>query len=355
MQKLKKILNHIFIDGLTGMASGLFATLIIGTIIAQVGTLLGGDIGHYMILIGKAAQSLTGAGIGVGVATKYGESVLVTVSAASAGMIGAFASKIISGAFLVNGAVVLAGPGEPLGAFVAAFMSITVAHLVAGKTKVDIIITPAIGVITGGAVGLLVGPPISKLMSWLGGVINYGTEQQPFIMGIIVAIIMGMVLTLPISSAAIAVVLGLQGLAAGAAAVGCCANMIGFAVASYQENKFGGLIAQGLGTSMLQVPNILKRPIIWLPAILTSAILGPISTCLVKMTNNAMGAGMGTSGLVGQINAYDVMTSAGASSAEVLLKIGLMHFVAPAILALLIANAMRKLGWIRKNDMLLKV
>ena len=155
--------------------------------------------------------------------------------------------------------------------------------------------------------GLILGPPISTFMAWLGSLINWGTEQQPLVMGVVVSVLMGMILTLPISSAAIGVVLNLSGLAAGAATIGCCCNMIGFAVASFRENGIGGFIAQGIGTSMLQVPNILKKPIIWLPAILSSAILGPVGTMLLKMTSNATGSGMGTAGLVGQIMTWQTM------------------------------------------------
>ena len=190
---------------------------------------------------------------------KFKESPLVTLSAATAGMVGGFASKLLAGSLIADGAVVLAGPGEPLGAFIAAMVGITLGHLVSGKTKIDILVTPFVTIVTGSAAGLLVGPPISSFMVWLGGLVNWGTEQQPLLMGIIVSVIMGMVLTLPISSAALGIILDLSGLAAGAATIGCCCNMVGFAVASYRENKFGGLLAQGLGTSMLQVPNIMKK------------------------------------------------------------------------------------------------
>jgi uncharacterized membrane protein len=181
-----------------------------------------------------------------------------------------------------------------------------------------------------------------------------GTQQQPFLMGIIVSVLMGIILTLPISSAALGVILNLSGLAAGAATVGCCANMIGFAVASYRENKVNGLLAQGLGTSMLQIGNIVKKPIIWLPAIITSAILGPVSTMLFSMTNNATGSGMGTAGLVGQITTYQTMAADGDGTI-VLIKIIVLHFVLPAILSLGISELMRKKGWIKDGDMKLNI
>ena len=206
MRTIKKVASHIFIDGFGGMTQGLFATLIIGTMIQQIGLLIGGSTGNVIYLLGKAAAALTSAGIGVGVAVKYGESPLVTVSAAVAAMVGGYAGKITGGTFFVDGNAVLAGPGEPLGAFTAAFAGITCGHLVSGKTKVDIIVTPVITIGAGSVVGLLVGPPISQMMTGLGSIINWATEQRPFIMGIVVSVVMGMVLTLPISSAALGII-----------------------------------------------------------------------------------------------------------------------------------------------------
>ena len=322
MGKCRKIFDRIFIDGLSGMAQGLFATLIIGTIIQQIGTLIGGSIGDMIFVIGKVAASLTGAGIGIGVAYKFGCSQLVVVSSATAGMVGAFASKLLAGTVLVEGTMVYAGPGEPLGAFLAAYVGI----------------------------GLILGPPITGFMTWLGSLINWGTEQQPFIMGIVVSVLMGMILTLPISSAALGIILNLSGLAAGAATVGCCCNMVGFAVASYRENKVGGLLAQGIGTSMLQVPNIVRKPVIWLPAILSSAILGPVGTMLLHMTSNATGSGMGTAGLVGQIMTWQTMIATEAPMV-VLIKILVIQIVLPAIVTLAISEFMRKKEWIKYGDM----
>jgi len=354
MKCIKKLLNRIFIDGLTGMAQGLFATLIVGTIIQQIGSLVGGSLGDMIFLLGKVAAALTGAGIGVGVAYRFKESPLVVISAAIAGMIGAFASKLLAGAVLVEGAIVFAGPGEPLGAFLAAYVGIEIGHLVSGKTKVDILVTPIVTIGAGSLVGLILGPPISEFMLALGELINWGTEQQPFLMGIIVSVLMGMILTLPISSAALGVILNLSGLAAGAATVGCCCNMVGFAVASYRENKVGGLVAQGIGTSMLQVPNIVRKPIIWLPAILSSAILGPVGTMVFHMTNNATGSGMGTAGLVGQIMTWQTMTAV-ESPSMVLIKILLIQIVLPAIVTLVISEFMRKKKWIKLGDMKLEL
>ena len=303
-----------------------------------------------IFLIGKVAAALTGAGIGVGVASKYKESPLVILSAATAGMVGAFAGKLMAGQVLVDGVMQFSGPGEPLGAFIGAYIAIEAGHLVSGKTKVDILVTPLVSIGAGSAVGLLVGPTISQIMTSLGALINWGTEQQPFLMGIVVSVLMGMILTLPISSAALGVILNLSGLAAGAATIGCCCNMVGFAVASYRENKVGGLLAQGIGTSMLQVPNIVRKPIIWLPAILSSAILGPVGTMLLKMTSNATGSGMGTAGLVGQIMTWQVMTATEAPEI-VLIKILAIQIILPALVTLAISEAMRKWGWIKPGDM----
>ena len=212
-----KILKRIFIDGLSGMAIGLFATLIIGTILEQAGTIIGGDIGNMIVMVASIAKVLTGAGIGIGVASKLGESTLVCASAASAGMIGAFASGLLNGSVSSSGKILLSGPGEPLGAFVAAYIGIEIGRIFIGRTKLDIILTPLTTIVCGGIVGLTVGPYISDLMKQIGEMIRWGTEQQPFLMGIVVSVLMGMALTLPISSAALGIILNLSGIAAGAA------------------------------------------------------------------------------------------------------------------------------------------
>lgn len=353
-ESIKKILNHIFIDGLSGMALGLFSTLIVGTIIQQIGTLIGGGIGDMLFLLGKVAAAMTSAGIGVGVAYRFKESPLVVLSAATAGMVGGFAGKILAGTVLTDGVIVLAGPGEPLGAFIAALVGIELGHLVSGKTKVDILVTPIITILSGSATGLLAGPPISQFMTGLGAIINWGTEQQPFLMGIIVSVLMGMILTLPISSAALGIILNLSGLAAGAATIGCCCNMVGFAVASYRENKMAGLLAQGVGTSMLQVPNIIRKPLIWIPAIVSSAVLGPVSTMLVKMTSNATGSGMGTAGFVGQIMTYQTMAPEIGGAAAMAIII-VFQILLPAAITLAVSEFMRKKGWIKEGDMKLEL
>ena len=354
MKKITGYLNHIFIDGLSGMALGLFSTLIIGTILGQIGSIIADPIGSYIELIAGFCKALTGAGIGVGVAVKYKAPALVSISAAVCGMVGAFAGKITVANF-ENGSITFTGPGEPLGAFIAAFIGIELGMLVAGLTKVDILVTPLVTILSGSVAGILLSPPISAFMKWIGSLINFGVEREPVLMGIIVAVLMGMALTLPISSAAIGVSLGLSGIAAGAACAGCCAQMVGFAVMSFRENKWSGLISQGIGTSMLQMPNIIKHPLIWLPPIISSAILGPISTFVLGMVNNSTGAGMGTAGLVGQFMGYQSMVEAGVSPAAALIEIAIMHFIAPAVLSLGICEAMRKLKLIHDGDLSLNV
>ncbi|MDE7432152.1 MAG: PTS sugar transporter subunit IIC, partial [Lachnospiraceae bacterium] len=303
---VKKYLNRLFIDGLGGMALGLFSTLIFGTILTQIAKFMSGTPAVYLNFIASVAKTITGAGIGVGVAAKFKESPLVTVSAAVAGMIGAFPAMYNS--FGTTEFVISLGkPGEPLGAFVAAYIAIEIGHLVSGKTKIDILITPFLSILSGSFVGILIGPYITTFIRWLGEIVNVNVDKHPLVGGMIIAVLMGMILTLPISSAAIGVSMGITGLAAGAATVGCCCQMVGFAVSSFKENKAGGLIAQGVGTSMLQVPNIVRKPTIWLPPILSSAILGPVSSAVLKMVSTPEGSGMGSSGLVGQFAAYDAM------------------------------------------------
>lgn len=345
---IKKYLNRLFIDGLSGMAYGLFSTLIIGTIICQIGSIIGDNIvGNCFTAIGSVAKTVTGAGIGVGVAVKLKSSPLTTISAAVAGMVGAFPNLVIE-AFKIG------APGEPLGAFIAAYVAIEIGGLVSGKTKLEIIVTPLCCILAGSAAGYLVGPYISAAMKWIGNLVNINVENSPIIGGIVVSVIMGILLTLPISSAAIGISMGITGLAAGAATIGCCCNMVGFAVISYRENKVGGLIAQGLGTSMLQMPNIVRKPIIWLPSILAGAILGPVSSALLKMVSTPVGSGMGSAGLVGQFAAYGAMVESGTSPVVALLQIVVMHFVLPAIVCLGIAEAMRKLKFIKNGDLKLQ-
>ena len=358
---MKRWLHRIFIDGLSGMALGLFATLIVGTILGQIATfdfIAGSFVGTLLTLVANLTKTLMGVGIGVGIAYKFKETPLITVSAGVCGFVGAYAASLVdmaNGALEALAPISKGTPGDPLCAFVAAMVGIEIGRLVAGKTKVDILVTPIVTVASGATAALLCGKGIAYGTTAIGNFVGWSTEQQPFLMGVVVAVVMGLALTLPISSAAIGVVVfagagtnyGLA-LAAGAAAAGCSAQMVGFAVASFRENRFGGLVSQGIGTSMLQMPNIVKNPRIWIPATVASAVVGPVSSVVFKMTNNAVGAGMGTSGLVGQINAFSVMSGAWY---VVLGEILLVHVLLPAAIALGVSELLRKVGWIKKDDM----
>ncbi|ABR46264.1 phosphotransferase system, EIIC [Alkaliphilus metalliredigens QYMF] len=336
-------LREYLTQALNGMALGLFSSLIIGLILKQIGEILNITV---LMEFGQIAQFLMGPAIGAGVAYAIGAPSLGIFASLITGAIGAntiFLTEV--GAYGIK-------VGEPVGAFVAALIGAEIAKLIAGKTKVDIVLVPAVTIIVGGLAGNFIGPWVSAMMSGLGQLINNTTELHPIPMGIFVAILMGMILTLPISSAALAISLGLSGLAAGAAVVGCATQMVGFAVSSYKENGFGGLIAQGLGTSMLQVPNIIRNPLIWIPPIIASGILGPLATTLFQMENNSIGAGMGTSGLVGQFGTFAKMvTENGNPASTVLIKMGILHFILPAIITLVIAKYMRQKGWIKPGDM----
>ncbi len=345
-ERIKKVLYYIFIDGLSGMAIGLFATLIIGTIIENIGKLFGDtEFAFYIKTVGQFAKFMMGAGIALGMGYKLKKSPLVSISAGVVGMLASFVAKITSGDVISFSTV-----GEPLGSFIASFVALEVGSLVSGKTKVDIIVTPLTSIAAGASVAFLIGTPIASFMSLLSGLIQTAGEQQPFLMGILVAVLMGVFLTLPISSAAIGVTLGLNGVVAGAAVVGCCTQMIGYAVMSFRENKWGGLLAQGLGTSMLQMPNLMKKPILWLPPIIVSAILGPVSTCVLQMSSSAVGSGMGTAGLVGVIETFTTM-AATESWWIVLLKIAAIDLILPALLCFIISEFMRKKNWIKEGDL----
>ncbi len=350
----KGFLKRYFIEGLNGMALGLFCSLIVGLIIKQIGGVIGGDAGALLVSIGNVASVATGAAIGVGTAYVMKAPRLIVFSSAITGLFGAQASAYVNGALFYEGAVLLKGPGDPLSAFIAVVIGIEIGRLVCGKTKVDILVTPIVTIVVGCLVGYLVGPPISAAMAKLGQFIVVATEMQPFWMGVVVSVVMGMILTLPISSAALSIILGLSGPPAGAATIGCCCQMIGFAVASFRENGWNGLLAQGLGTSMLQVPNIVKNPRIWIPPTLASAILGPFATKVFFMSNNPAGGGMGTSGLVGQIMTWQTMAGT-MSSGDLIFRIVLLHFILPAAITFAISEIMRKKGFIKYGDMKLEV
>lgn len=337
-------LRSYFTKTLNGMALGLFSSLIIGLILKQIGELTGVET---LANFGKFAQVMMGPAIGAAVAYSVKASPLGIFASLVAGVIGAGSIK-----FLETGQMMIT-IGEPMGAFVSALVAAEFSKLIAGKTKVDIVLVPAATIIVGGLVGVTISPVIAALMKALGEIINTATEMQPIPMGIIVSVIMGIVLTLPISSAALAISLGLSGIAGGASLVGCCCQMVGFAAISYRENGFGGAIAQGLGTSMLQVPNIIKNPKIWIPPIVASAILGPVSTVLLKMESNSIGAGMGTSGLVGQFGAYAEMSDS-VSTTTFFIMIAVMHFILPVVISLVVSEWMRKKNWIKFGDLKLE-
>lgn len=334
---LKKGLKRYGLDAFSAMALGLFSSLIIGLILSQISRIPGlGFIKEFSDIL-SAQSPIVGAAIGVAVAHGLKAKPLVLFSSAASGAFGY--SYMNAG---------------PMGAYIAAVVGAELGNLISGKTKVDIVLVPSVTILTGGLAGKFAGPYISGLMVWLGDVINTATTLHPIPMGIFVSTSMGMILTAPISSAALAISMQLSGLAAGAATVGCSTQMIGFAVASYRENKVGGLIAQGIGTSMLQVPNIIRKPQIWIPPTLASAILGPISTVILKLEGNPIGAGMGTSGLVGQFATWATMEGT-MPSWLLLVEILLMHFILPALLTLLFSEIMRKKGWIAYGDMKLEL
>lgn len=326
--------KRYLVDALGFMAYGLFASLIVGSILNMLGLKLG--IPFLSETLWPLAKAMTGPAIAVAVA--YGLQAPPLVLFAS----------IIPGA---AGAAL----GGPVGAFLASLIGTECGKLISKETKLDIIITPSVTILAGSIVGTLVGPVINALMTNFGQMIVYATELQPIPMGILVSVLMGIALTLPISSAAIGIMLGLNGLAAGAATVGCCCQMVGFAVISFQENGWNGILAQGLGTSMLQIPNIVRNWKIWIPSILASAILGPLSTTVFQMENTAIGSGMGTSGLVGQFGTLEAMETAGKGGPMMILSILLLHFILPAVLTLLISKYMRSTGAIQKNDLKLEL
>ena len=332
-------------DALTAMAWGLFASLLIGTILdtlgAQTAILFGENaVSAFLVEIGAAAKGCMGAAIGVAVAWGLQAPPLVLFTCAVVGTMGA---SMTGFGIEMN--------GGPAGAFIAVALAAEFGKAVSKETKVDIIVTPAVTLLVGGVAAKLVGPAIGWCMIKLGDLIMAATELQPFLFGIIVAVLVGLALTAPISSAAICIMLNLSGLAAGAATVGCCAQMVGFAFASYKENGVGGLLAQGIGTSMLQVSNIIKNPWILVPPTLAGAIVGPLSTCVFKMTNIPVGAGMGTCGLVGQIGTFTDM----GFTFDTLWKVVLLHIVLPAILAVVIDKVLRATGRIKDGDYKLEV
>ena len=332
-----------FVDAMSAMALGLFASLLMGTIFGTVAKYIpdGNPISEFFNLLAGAGGA-TGAVIGIAIAYALKAPMLVMLSAGVVGMFGnAYGSTL-----MFEGAA-KSGTAGPLGAFVCVLIAVEIGKLVSKATKVDILVTPAVTLGTGALVAMLLCPGIAYLMYWLGYFINYATGLYPLVMGIIISVVVGIVLTLPISSAAICAMIGITGIAGGAAVAGCCAQMVGFAVISFRENKWGGVVAQGLGTSMLQMGNIVKNPLIWIPATLASAITGPISTCIFKLECSGVSAGMGTCGIVGPLG---VFTDMGFNTTSIVGVI-LVCIVLPAILSLVFSEIMRKLGWIREGDM----
>ena len=336
-KKQQSIVGGIFktyiVDALSYMAMGLFCSLILGLIIKQIALIPGLD---FLADIAALLQSapVVGGSIGMAIALGLKRAPLVTISAVAVGALG---YKF----------------GGPIGAYLASVIGIEAGSLVSKRTPVDIIITPLVAVVVGGLFAKYCCAPINEWVMSLGAIINSATLLNPFIMGVVVSVSVGCLLTLPISSAALCISIGIGGLAAGAATAGCCAQMIGLAVISYKDNGVGGLISQGLGTSMLQIGNIARKPIIWLAPTLSSAILGPVSTLWLKMTNNAAGAGMGTAGLVGPLGCWDTMAPTTDHNLLLIEIVGL-YFIAPAVLSLFFHSIMKRLGWVKNGDMKLK-
>lgn len=361
-EKIKKYFKELpsryFITAFSGMAQGLFVTLIAGTILAQIAGWIGDNyFGKTLLTIANVAKSLMGAGIGIGIAYSLNKNKLLVFSSAVAGFVGAFADKMLVGSNPFT-SLSLGAPGNPIGAYVVTMLVIEVVGLYAGKTKLDILLVP-LGAMLLSFAGIYLSYPFIWLINKLGLFIAIATDFAPFVMGIVIAVIMGILLTMPTSSAAIWVAVSTAVLASGsvaeqqaillaggAATVGCACHMVGFAVASFRENKVSGLISQGIGTSMLQIPNIMRKPVIMLPMIISSAILGPVSTCLFKLKCGASGGGMGTSGLVGVFDLFNYSDGFVYGLGVILLMI-----VLPALLNLLISEFMRKKGWIKEGDM----
>ena len=334
MEIIKKFFKRYFVDAMSYMALGLFSTLIIGLIIGQIAKIPGLGILSQLTTVLGASSPVVGAAIGGAIAYGLKMKPLTVFSTIAVGAIGY-------------------ALGGPVGAFVSGVVGAEVGNILAGKTKMDIILTPFITIVSGGLIGIFVGPYLNQFMTAFGNFINSTTELHPIPMGILVSVLIGLALTAPISSAAICITIGLNGIAAGAAVVGCCCQMVGFAVASFRDNGWGGLLSQGIGTSMLQFGNIMKKPTIWLAPTLASAVLGPISTQVLGMTNNPSGAGMGTSGLVGQFGAFAAMEGT-VETWVIWVEVIVMHFVLPALFTLAFDAIFRKIGWVKKGDMKLE-
>ncbi len=319
-------MQRYLIEALGSMAQGLFASLLIGTILNTIGQQL--NLPFLSETVWPIANSMTGPAIGVAVAYALQAPPLVLFSSTITGAAG----NVLGG---------------PAGAFIAALIGAEIGKLVSGETRLDIIVTTGATILSGVSVGAVIGPIIGGFMAATGEVVMYATDLAPFAMGVVVSTIVGMVLTLPFSSAALSMMLGLEGLAAGAAMAGCCAHMVGFAFMSFKENGWSGVAAQGLGTSMLQIPNLIKNPWGLLPPVLVSAITGPMSTIIFEMENSPVGAGMGTSGLVGIIETFNTM----GGGLNVIVGVLVLYIILPAVLTPLIGHFMRSKGLIKEGDL----
>ena len=332
-----------FVDAMGSMALGLFATLLIGTIFETLGSYTGWGL---LTEMAGYAKSCTGAALGAAIGYTLKAPPLVMLAGAVAGMIG----NGVGATFMLAGAEKSLTAG-PAGAFVVAIIAIELGKLVSKETPVDILVTPVTTILSAMLVAKAVCPAIAYAMYWLGTFINTATEMQPLLMGVLVSVMVGIILTLPISSAAICAMIGISGLAGGAATAGCCAQMIGFAVISFRENKWSGLVAQGLGTSMLQMGNIVKNPRVWIPATLAAAVTGPLSTLVFKLECTGVAAGMGTCGMVGPLGILKDM----GGSPNTWIGIGVVCILAPAVLSLVFSEILRKMGWIKENDLKLEM
>ena len=347
-------LKRYFIDAMSAMAQGLFCTLLVGTILNTLGSELGipfltktimtigsGD-GAASYTVGGLASALVGPGIAIAIGFALNAPPLVLFSLIPVG----FSANAIGGA------------GGPLAVYIVAIIACELGKVVSKETKIDILVTPIVTILVGIGLSGLIAAPIGKAAQAVGSAIMWATNLQPLLMGIAVSVLVGIALTLPISSAAICAALGLTGLAGGAAVAGCCAQMVGFAVMSFRENRWGGLVAQGVGTSMLQMPNILKNFKIWIPPTLASAITGPLATCLFKLEMNGapVASGMGTCGFVGQIGVYTGWVNTGKVITPMdWVGLTLICFILPAVLSVVFCNVLRKWGWIKPGDLKLEV
>ena len=355
MKTIKKYAKRYFIDAMSAMALGLFASLLIGTIFGTVGTYLGPDyisnetinaIGGFFSEMKTFAQGASGMAIGVAIAYSLKADPLVMFSCAA---VGSLSYSLGATIILADGSSIAYTAG-PAGAYIAAIFAVEIGMLVSKKTRVDILVTPTVTIIAGYALAQIVCPAVAYVMYYLGDFINTATEMQPFLMGIIISVVVGIILTLPISSAAICAMIGISGIAGGAAVAGCCAQMIGFAVISFADNGWGGFFAQGLGTSMLQMSNIIKKPAIWIPPTLAAAVTGPISTLVFKLECTGVSAGMGTCGLVGPLGVLSDMEG----GTDMWFGLLLVCFVLPAILSYVFYFIMKKMKLIKNGDMKLQ-